>query len=61
MPDTVSGFATMSVVASAPGSCAPLSVVPVSLSDLQEMLNGFVERLEDNLQRVEACMANGTC
>jgi len=61
MPDTVSGFATMSVVASAPGSCAPLSVVPVSLSDLQEMLNGFVERLEDNLRRVEACMANGTC
>jgi len=61
MPDAVSGFATMSVVASGPGSCAPLSVVPVSLSDLQEMLNGFVERLEDNLQRVEACMANGAC
>ena len=60
-PDDVSGFATMTVVASAPNSCSPGSVVPVSLGELQEMLNGFVERLEDNLQRVEACNATGAC
>ncbi len=61
MPDESSGFATLNVVASGPGSCAPRSVVPVSLSDLQEMLNGFAERLENNLQRVEACTAAGSC
>ena len=60
-PDEASGFATLNVVASGPGSCAPRSVVPVSLSDLQEMLNGFAERLENNLQRLEACTAAGGC
>jgi len=61
MPDEASGFATLTVVASGPGSCAPRSMVPVSLSDLQEMLNGFAERVEDNLQRLVSCAASGSC
>lgn len=61
MPDEASGFAMMTVVASGPGSCSPRSVVPVSLSDLQEMLNGFAERVEDNLQRLVSCAASGSC
>ncbi len=61
LPDEASGFAMMTVVASGPGSCSPRSVVPVSLSDLQEMLNGFAERAEDNLQRVLSCTASGSC
>jgi hypothetical protein len=44
--------APMRVVTSKPGSCGAGAVVQVGMSDLQDMLNGFSERLEANMQKV---------
>ena len=51
----------MKVVASGSSSCLPGEVVLVRLTDLQEMLNGFSERVEENMKRVSACAASGKC
>ncbi len=61
LPSGDSPLAEMKVVASAAGSCPAGSAVRVSLSDLQDMLNGFTERVEHNLKRLTACAASGAC
>ena len=38
---------------------APDAVVLVPLTALQEMLNGFSQRVEDSIRRVSACSAAG--
>ncbi len=53
--------AEMNVVASAASSCRADERVEVRLTDLQEMLNGFMERVEDNLKHVNACASTGRC
>jgi hypothetical protein len=53
--------AEMKVLASGANSCRPDELVQVGLTDLQEMLNGFSERVEDNMKRVSACAASGRC
>ncbi len=60
-PVTGSPVAEMMVVASGAGSCPSGERVEVQLTDLQDMLNGFTERVEDNLKRVTACAASGAC
>lgn len=54
-------LAEMKVVASSANSCPPGESVQVRLTDLQEMLNGFSERVEENMKRVSACAASGGC
>ncbi len=44
--------ARMRVVTSRSGSCSSNTVVQVSLTDLQEMLNAFSQRLEDSMKKV---------
>ncbi|ACV34917.1 hypothetical protein CAP2UW1_1603 [Candidatus Accumulibacter phosphatis] len=61
LPAGEGAFAEMKVVASGSSSCLPGEVVLVRLTDLQEMLNGFSERVEENMQRVSACAASGKC
>jgi hypothetical protein len=61
LPTTGNPFAEMKVVASGANSCRPGEAVRVRLTDLQEMLNGFSERVEDNMKRVSACAASGRC
>ena len=60
-PASGSPVADMRVVASGVGSCLPGQEVQVALADLQDMLNGFTERVENNLRRVTACAASGGC
>ena len=57
IPTASSPMAQMKVITSGARSCRPTQVVDVSPIDLQDMLNGFSERLEDNLQRVNSCVA----
>ncbi len=61
LPAADSDIAEMQVVASGPNSCLAGVVVQTRLVDLQEMLNGFSERVEDNMRRVAACSAAGRC
>jgi len=61
LPAANSPFAEMKVVASGANSCQTGGVVEVRLTDLQEMLNGFSERVEDNMKRVSACAPSGRC
>jgi hypothetical protein len=61
LPAGEGAFAEMKVVASGSTSCLPGEVVLVRLTDLQEMLNGFSERVEENMKRVSACAASGKC
>jgi hypothetical protein len=61
LPRGDSAFAEMKVVASGSNSCPAGSVVQVRLTELQEMLNGFSERVAENLKRVNACAASGGC
>lgn len=61
LPAAESTEAPMTVVASGANSCQPGEVVRVRLTDLQEMLNGFSERVEDNMKRVSTCAASGRC
>ena len=61
LPAADSDVAEMQVVASGPNSCLAGVVVQTRLVDLQEMLNGFSERVEDNMRRVAACSAAGRC
>jgi hypothetical protein len=51
----------MKVIASGANSCRAGELVQVPLTDLQEMLNGFSERVEDNMKRISACAASGRC
>jgi hypothetical protein len=50
--------AQMKVVLARPGHCLTQDTVEVSLSDLQEMLNTFNERLESNIRKLDTCAAS---
>jgi hypothetical protein len=54
--------AQMKVVLSGNQSCQARQTVNVPVNDLQDMLNAFNERVEDNMKRVNACIASpNTC
>jgi hypothetical protein len=55
VPTANSAKAQMNVVTSRPGSCPERTVVEVAPDDLQEMLNGFSQRVETNMQRLTEC------
>ena len=59
LPQVGSATAEMKVIASGMNSCRPDAVVLVPLTALQEMLNGFSQRVEDSIRRVSACSAAG--
>jgi hypothetical protein len=62
VPDAGAAAAPMSVIASRPGHCEPNQVVHVKFEDLQEMLNAFSQRVEANMQKLNACLtARGGC
>jgi len=61
LPAAGSPVAEMNVIASGSNSCRLGERVQVRLTELQEMLNGFSERVEDNMQRVSACAASRRC
>jgi hypothetical protein len=62
LPTDGGGPARMRVVTSRGGSCQAGRVVDVPLVELQEMLNGFYARMEDNMKRVRSCgAAPGIC
>ena len=61
LPASDSAVAEMKVIASGSNSCQPGELVQVGLPELQEMLNGFSERVEDNMKKVTACAASGRC
>ena len=49
--------AQMKVVAARPGHCLMQDTISVSVSDLQDMLNTFNERLEGNMRKLQSCLA----
>jgi hypothetical protein len=49
--------AQMKVVAARPGHCLSHDRVEVSVGDLQDMLNTFNQRLEENMRKLHACAA----
>jgi hypothetical protein len=52
----------MKVVTSGAQSCQPKQLLNVPVTDLLDMMNAFSERVEDNLKRVNACLATpGSC
>jgi hypothetical protein len=57
-PGADDAAAQMKVVTSKPTSCKAGDVIQVSLADLQEMLNGFSQRLEANMSKVHDQVAS---
>jgi hypothetical protein len=49
--------AQMKVVTARPGHCLSHDMVEVSVGDLQDMLNTFNQRLEENMRKLHACAA----
>jgi hypothetical protein len=49
--------AQMKVVTARPGHCLSQDTVEISVGDLQEMLNTFNQRLEENIRKLHACAA----
>jgi hypothetical protein len=49
--------AQMKVVATRAGHCLIDDTIEISVSDLQDMLNAFNERLEGNIQKLHSCVA----
>ena len=49
--------AQMKVVTAGTGHCLSHDVVQVSIGDLQDMLNAFNQRLEENIHKLNACVA----
>jgi len=47
--------AQMKVVTARPGHCLSQDMVEVSVGDLQDMLNTFNQRLEENMRKLHAC------
>jgi hypothetical protein len=60
VPTETAAAAEMRVVTSKEGSCKPGAIVEIGLADLQEMLNGFSQRLERNMQKVHDQIATAT-
>jgi hypothetical protein len=52
--------AQMKVVTAGAGHCLSHDVVQVSIGDLQDMLNAFNQRLEENIHKLNACVATKT-
>jgi hypothetical protein len=52
--------AQMKVVTAGAGHCLSLDIVEVSIGDLQDMLNTFNQRLEENIHKLNACVAAKT-
>jgi hypothetical protein len=50
-------MAQMKVVTAGAGHCLSHDVVQVSIGDLQDMLNAFNQRLEENIHKLNACVA----
>ena len=50
--------AQMKVIASRPGDCLANQVVEVNLGDLQEMLNAFSQRVENNMASLNSCSSS---
>jgi hypothetical protein len=50
--------AQMKVVTAAAGHCLGRDVVEVSIGDLQDMLNTFNQRLEENIRKLNTCVAS---
>jgi hypothetical protein len=50
--------AQMKVVATRPGHCLSQDTVEVSVGDLQDMLNTFNQRLEENIRKLHACVTD---
>ena len=61
IPNGNGPMAEMTVITSGANSCRPKQVVQVRLNDLQGMLNGFSERVEENMKRVACANAPGGC
>jgi hypothetical protein len=62
IPTGDSPVAQMKIITSGAQSCQPRQVVNVPLTDLQDMMNAFSERVEDNLKRVNMCVSTpSTC
>ena len=55
VPTASSALAQLNVVTSRPGSCPEKTVVETTPDVLQDMLNGFSQRVEGNMQRVSEC------
>jgi len=49
------------VVAASAASCRAGEGVRVAMADLQEMLNAFTIRVEENLKKLSACAGSGRC
>ena len=54
--DASAAAAPMSVIASRPGHCEPNQIVHVKLEDLQDMLNAFSQRVEENMKKLNSCL-----
>jgi hypothetical protein len=52
VPSEADQYAQMSVITSRQGGCRAGSVIYVSMNDLQQMLNSFSQRLEQNVSKV---------
>jgi hypothetical protein len=62
VPDGSSNTAQMRVIASRAGHCQVNQIVHVNLEDLQEMLNGFSQRVEGNMKKLSSCLSpRGAC
>jgi 5'-deoxynucleotidase YfbR-like HD superfamily hydrolase len=46
----------MKVVTAGAGHCLSHDIVEVSIGDLQDMLNTFNQRLEENIHKLNACV-----
>ena len=49
--------AQMKVVATRPGHCLSHDTVEVTVGDLQDMLNTFNQRLEENMRKLHSCVS----
>jgi hypothetical protein len=52
VPNEADQYAQMTVVTSRQGDCRAGSVISVSMNDVQQMLNAFSQRLEQNMSKV---------
>ena len=59
VPAGADPVAQMKVISSHAGHCQGNETVEVAVSDLQDMLNAFSERVEREMKRTNACMSSG--
>ena len=61
VPSDANQLMRLRVEARGAGSCPVGHVVQIAPSELQDMLNSFAERVEDNVQRLAACKPGSSC